>query len=101
MLATALAGMQCAAAFDDSETAPAQSVLVKARQSTARACADALEKERFVERLLAQLDVEEKVGQMIQADIASITGTSWVPSSPGAMRRPATTFVARRRHGWT
>ncbi len=73
MLATALAGMQCAAAFDDSETAPAQSVLVKARQSTARACADALEKERFVERLLAQLDVEEKVGQMIQADIASIT----------------------------
>ena len=29
--------------------------------------------DRFVDRLLSQLSLEEKVGQMIQADIASIS----------------------------
>jgi len=73
MLTTLLAAVACAAAFGDGRTAPAQSVPVKGWQSTASLCADSVGTDRLVEQLLSQLSLEEKVGQMIQADIASIT----------------------------
>jgi beta-glucosidase len=79
MLTAALAGMQCVAAFGDSQSFPAQSVPVNGWQSTAHDSAGSAETDRFVDRLLAQLSLEEKVGQMIQADIASI--------SPAELRR--------------
>lgn len=60
--------------------------------------------EVFVEELLARMTVEEKVGQMIQADIGSITPED-LRSYPlgsilaGAIRRPAGTNGLRRRLG--
>jgi beta-glucosidase len=75
------------AAVGDGASIPTQSVPVNGGQSTARAAgnpadAEALaeaEADRFALQLLAHLSLEEKVGQMIQADIASI--------SPAQLRR--------------
>ena len=73
MLITVMAATQCVGAFGEGRAAPAQSVPGKDWRSTAPPCADSTGTDRFVEQLLSQLSLEEKVGQMIQADIASIT----------------------------
>jgi len=64
MLISALAG---------AEVVSAQSVHATPWQSTADEALATPDVDRFVERLLADLSLEEKVGQMIQADIASIS----------------------------
>ncbi len=68
----ALAGAQWVAPGAMAQDAPEQSVHPGAVSGTAPGPATA-DAGRFVERLLAQLSLEEKVGQMIQADIASIS----------------------------
>ncbi len=73
MLSGIVAGASLAAAADHGPPLPAQSVHAKQWPSTAHAALDAATVDPFVEKLLAQLSLEEKVGQMIQADIASIT----------------------------
>jgi beta-glucosidase len=79
MLTAAITGMECMVAFGDSRSVPAESVPPNVLRSTSRDSASAADADRFVEHLLAQLSLEEKVGQMIQADIASI--------SPADLRR--------------
>jgi beta-glucosidase len=73
MLIGVVAGASIAAAADPNPPIPAQSVHAKQWPSTAHAAVDAAAVDPFVEKLLSQLSLEEKVGQMIQADIASIT----------------------------
>ncbi|HEX3485280.1 MAG TPA: glycoside hydrolase family 3 N-terminal domain-containing protein, partial [Micropepsaceae bacterium] len=73
MLSGVVAGANLAAAAGQNPSIPPQSVHAKQWASTARAAVDAAAVDPFVERLLSQLTLEEKVGQMIQADIASIT----------------------------
>ncbi len=73
MLIGVAAGANLAAAADPNSSIPVQSVHAKLWPSTAHAAADAAGVEPFVDQLLSQLTLEEKVGQMIQADIASIS----------------------------
>ena len=73
MLIGVVAGASMAAAADQNSSIPAQSVHAKLWPSTAHAALDSSAVDPFVERLLSQLTLEEKLGQMIQADIASIT----------------------------
>jgi len=73
MLFGVVAGANVAAAADQTSSIPAQSVHAKLWSSTAHAAVDSAAVDPGIERLLSQLTLEEKVGQMIQADIASIT----------------------------
>jgi beta-glucosidase len=73
MLIGVVVGATAAAAPDQNSSIPAQSVHAKLWPSTAHAAVDSSLVDPFVERLLSQLTLEEEVGQMIQADIASIT----------------------------
>ena len=73
MLSAIAVGANVAAAADPNASIPSQSVHAKLWASTAHAAVDAAAVEPFVDRLLSQLTLEEKVGQMIQADIASIS----------------------------
>src|ERR1019366_10608463 len=80
----ALACVEFSAAFADvpastGAASPDSSVHPNLWAKTAPAASVTEHTERFVDRLLAQLSLEEKVGQMIQADIASI--------SPAELRR--------------
>jgi beta-glucosidase len=89
VMLTTVAAALCMAAVGDGASIPAQSVPVNGGQSTARAAGNSAaakapaeaeaEADRFALQLLAHLSLEEKVGQMIQADIASI--------SPAQLRR--------------
>jgi beta-glucosidase len=73
MLTSVVAGSQFAGASGDNRPSPVQSVHPNPWPSLAHnAFADA-DTDRFVEGLLAKLSLEEKIGQMIQADIASIS----------------------------
>jgi beta-glucosidase len=71
--------------------APAVSVHPELWPAAAPAATDQAT-EVFVEQLLAHMSLEEKVGQMIQADIASI--------SPAEAQRRAGTCAPRRKRGW-
>ena len=73
MLIGVVAGANLAAAADPGPSIASQSVHAKLWASTAHVAVDAAAVDPFVEGLLTQLTLEEKVGQMIQADIASIT----------------------------
>jgi beta-glucosidase len=74
----ALACVEFSAAFADvpastGAASPDSSVHPNLWAKTAPAASVTEHTERFVDRLLSQLSLEEKVGQMIQADIASIS----------------------------
>lgn len=61
--------------------------------------------EAFVQQLLAQMSLEEKVGQMIQAGIASITPAELRTYNLGSILAggnagPATMCTRRRKPGW-
>jgi beta-glucosidase len=73
MLIGVAAAANLAVAADPVSSFPSQSVHAKLWASTAHAAVNAAAVDPFVERLLSQLSLEEKVGQMIQADIAFIT----------------------------
>lgn len=72
VLISVVAGASVAAASDHN-LGSTQPVHPNLWLGTAHAAVDAAKVDSFVERLLSQLTLEEKVGQMIQADIASIT----------------------------
>src|SRR6202162_5872151 len=64
---------QFSAAFAGAPKSPDSSVHPNLWPDAAPATHATDQTDRFVERLLGQLSLEEKVGQMIQADIASIS----------------------------
>jgi beta-glucosidase len=69
----AVSVVQFSAAFAGAPASPDSSVHPNLWPEAAPAAHAADQTDRFVERLLSQLTLEEKVGQMIQADIASIS----------------------------
>src|SRR5882757_8293933 len=73
LLIGAVAGVQLSAAFAGAPPSPDLSVHPNLWPDAAPAVFATGQTERFVDRLLAQLSLQEKVGQMIQADIAAIS----------------------------
>jgi beta-glucosidase len=73
MLAGAVACAWIAAAFAAERSLPVQSVHPNRWPGISHPEFAAADTDRLVEGLLAQLSLEEKIGQMIQADIASIS----------------------------
>src|SRR6266852_1276205 len=69
----AVSVVQFSAAFAGAPASPDSSVHPNLWPDAALAAHATDQTDRFVERLLPQLSLEEKVGQMIQADIASIS----------------------------
>jgi beta-glucosidase len=69
----AVSAVQFSAAFAGAPASPDSSVHPNLWPDAAPAVFATDQIDRFVERLLLQLSLEEKVGQMIQADIASIS----------------------------
>ena len=106
MLTAALVLTQLPGAFGDNAPLGVESVHPNLWQGSFAPFHRCPDSEQFVARLLDQMSLEEKIGQMIQADIASITplncaAINWVRSSPVAARHPAMTHAARRRRGLT
>src|SRR5882762_9520017 len=73
LLIGAVAGVQLSAAFAGASPSPDLSVHPNLWPDAAPASLATAQTDGFVDRLLSQLSLEEKVGQMIQADIASIS----------------------------
>jgi beta-glucosidase len=73
MLTSVVAGSQFAAALGDNPSTPVQSVHPNPWPSLSHSTFTNADTDRFVEGLLAKMSLEEKIGQMIQADIASIS----------------------------
>jgi beta-glucosidase len=73
MLTGALAGLQLIAACAYGQAVPAQIVHPQLWPSISHPAPDTRDVDKFVDALLAEMTDEEKVGQMIQADIAFIS----------------------------